>query len=58
MVAFQTKHEKVSKSSGKNAPMKKDGYATGPVPPSMIGNKGGRHDFAAYSGPDVAKVSK
>lgn len=42
-------------STGKNAALKKDGYARGPVPPSMIGTKVGKVDGEGYTGPNVAK---
>ena len=53
-----SKRQKVSgKSSGTNAPMKKDGYAKGPVPKSMIGARVGVTDKHGYSGPNVQKGS-
>lgn len=39
------------KSTGTNAPMKKDGYASGRVPKSMIGSKG--KQGLPYDGPNV-----
>lgn len=48
------------KSTGANATFKKDGYAKGPVPDSMIGMKNGVADKpgpfgAGYSGPEVQR---
>ena len=49
------KHQKVAgKSSGRNAPVKKDGYAKGPVPEIMVGAKPGKTNRVGYSGPNVA----
>lgn len=48
-------HKKVSSNTGRNAgTAKKDGYARGPVPKSMIGTKAGSVDGEKYSGPDAA----
>jgi hypothetical protein len=53
---INAKHQKVSgKSSGTNAEFKKDGYAAGPVPDSMIGTKEGLTNKKGYSGPSVAQ---
>lgn len=55
------KTKKVSgQSTGTNASYKKDGYAAGPVPKSMIGTKNGKVDKAGpygagYTGPDVQR---
>lgn len=55
------KTKKVSGSStGTNADFKRDGYAKGPVPKSMLGTKPGKVDKAGpfgkdYSGPDVQR---
>ncbi len=49
---------KVSNVAGKVAEKKKDGYATGPVPESMIGNKPGRTEKNPYSGPSVTRASR
>jgi hypothetical protein len=52
---INSKHQKVSgKSTGTNAEFKKDGYAKGPVPKSMIGTKVGLTNHVGYSGPDAA----
>lgn len=47
-------------SGGSNATFKKDGYAKGPVPKSMIGTKNGVNDKpgpygAGYTGPEVQR---
>jgi len=56
MASIQSKHQKVAgQSTGTNADFKKDGYAAGPVPKSMIGTKVGLTNHVAYTGPDVAK---
>ena len=53
---INSKHQKVGgKSSGDNSDFKRDGYAAGPVPKSMIGTKVGLTNHKGYSGPDVAK---
>ena len=49
---------KVSNVAGKVAEKKKDGYATGPVPESMIGNKVGRTEKQGYTGPSVTRASR
>jgi hypothetical protein len=46
---------RVSKSTGENAPIKKDGYAKGSVPKSMIGSKEGITNKKGYSGPNVQR---
>ena len=46
-----------SSTTGKNAPYKKDGYASGKTPDSMIGTKDGKTDKKPYSGPSVQKGS-
>jgi hypothetical protein len=52
---INSKHQKVSgQSTGTNADFKKDGYAKGPVPKSMIGTKPGLTNHVGYSGPDAA----
>lgn len=48
-----SKSSRVTDSAGTNAEMKKDGYAKGPVPKSMIGTKPGKTDKVGYSGPNV-----
>lgn len=54
--SINAKHQKVSgQSTGKNAEFKKDGYAAGPVPDSMIGTKVGLTNHEGYSGPSVAQ---
>jgi len=53
---INSKHQKVGgKSTGTNAEFKKDGYARGPVPKSMIGTKEGLTNHVGYTGPDVAQ---
>jgi hypothetical protein len=53
---INSKHQKVAgKSTGENAEFKRDGYARGPVPKSMIGTKEGLTNHVGYSGPDVAQ---
>ncbi|MBO0766582.1 MAG: hypothetical protein J2P50_18600 [Hyphomicrobiaceae bacterium] len=53
---INSKHQKVAgKSTGENAEFKRDGYARGPVPPSMIGTKVGLTNHEGYSGPDVVQ---
>lgn len=55
MATINSKHQKVSgKSTGQNAEYKKDGYARGPVPKSMIGTKVGLTNHEGYTGPSVA----
>ncbi len=49
---------KVSNVAGKVAEKKKDGYASGPVPDSMIGNKPGKVERQGYTGPSVARASR
>ncbi len=49
---------KVSNIAGKVPEKKKDGYASGPVPPSMIGNKPGKVEGHEYSGPNVTRASR
>ena len=44
---------KVSKSTGENAPVKKDGYAANRPPKSMTGTKVGMTNKKGYSGPNV-----
>lgn len=44
--------EKVSNIGGEVVEKKKDGYASGTVPKSMIGNKPGKTDKVGYSGPN------
>lgn len=62
-MAIESTHQKVGgKSTGTNAPLKKSGYASGPVPPSMVGTKpglirGGSRP-KAYSGPNVARYRR
>ena len=58
MAGLNSTHNKVSKSTGENAPMKKGDYASGPVPPSMIGTKVGVTNKKGYSGPNVAQASR
>jgi hypothetical protein len=54
--SINSKHQKVGgKSTGTNYDFKRDGYARGPVPKSMIGTKEGLTNHVAYSGPDVAQ---
>ena len=54
--SINSKHQKVSgKSTGTNYDFKRDGYASGPVPKSMIGTKEGLTNHVGYTGPDVAK---
>ena len=56
---INSKHEKVSgKSSGKNAPMYKQGYAKGAIPDVLIGTKVGVTDKESYSGPNVARADR
>ena len=50
-MGLNSKHKKVSTSSGKNASLKKDGYASGGPHESMMPAKQGK----PYSGPPVAK---
>lgn len=47
---------KVVKASGSGSTLsfKKDGYAKGPVPPSMLATKSGVDSSHPYSGPKVA----
>lgn len=53
---INSKHQKVAgKSTGENAEFKRDGYARGPVPKSMIGTKEGLTNHVGYTGPDVAQ---
>lgn len=47
------KTKKAGSSTGQNAPYKKDGYAKGPIPPSMIPTKPGKTNHKGYSGPEV-----
>ena len=54
-MAFQSRRSKVSGPSG--PPLKKDGYAKGPVPKAMLGSKPGKIPGQGYSGPNVAKPS-
>lgn len=58
MADINAKHQKVSgKSSGTNAPLKKDGYAAGRVPLSMQATKVGKTHGKGYSGPNVQQGS-
>ncbi len=46
------RHSRVSSNTGKNAPLKKTGYAgLGPVPDAAVGVKPGKIDSTPYSGP-------
>jgi len=55
-VGINAKHQRVTgKSTGENADYKRDGYAAGPVPKSMIGTKEGLTNHVGYTGPDVAQ---
>jgi hypothetical protein len=47
-------HQKVS-SFGQTAAKKTDGYAKGPIPPSMIPTKVGVTNKQGYTGPNVAR---
>jgi hypothetical protein len=56
---INSKHQKVSgKSSGRNAPMKKSGYAQGSIPDVLVGTKVGVTDKEGYSGPEVARADR
>lgn len=60
---LNSKHEKVSgKSTGKNAPMKKSGYAAGSIHESLIGTKPGLIQGGSnprpYTGPNVATADR
>jgi hypothetical protein len=57
-MALQSKRMKASSSTGTNAPKKTDGYAKGPVPPSMRGSKPGKIPGQGYSGPNVVKPAQ
>lgn len=57
------KIQKASSATGRNAPKKKDGYASGRVHESMIGTKpgvlrGSRTNPVAYSGPNVVRAPR
>jgi hypothetical protein len=54
-MSINSKHSKVSNVEGTNATFKKDGYAAGPVPKSMIGTKTGVVKGGGYNGPNVAQ---
>jgi hypothetical protein len=43
---------------GKQPTLKRDGYARGPVPESMIGTKTGKTSRVGYSGPPVARPTR
>lgn len=54
------KVKRVSNSQGAKADFKRDGYAKGPVPKSMIGTKNGIADKpgpfgSGYTGPEVQR---
>lgn len=58
-MALNAKRMKVSGSTaGTKASIKKDGYAAGKVPDSMIPKKLGKGPNVPYSGPNVAKISR
>lgn len=57
MGEIRSVHQKVSSSTGKTGTKKRDGYAAGRVPESMIGTKVGKTPGKGYSGPNVAQVS-
>lgn len=47
---INSKHQKVGgKSTGTNYDFKRDGYARGPVPKSMVGTKVGLTNHQGYS---------
>lgn len=51
-----SKTKRVGGGSGGTVPAKKkDGYAAGPIPRSMIGTKSGRTNHRPYSGPEVVE---
>lgn len=55
-MSLNTTQTKVGGSStGTNAPKKMDGYAKGPIPPSMIPTKVGVTNKKGYTGPNVAR---
>lgn len=49
---------KVSNIAGQVPEKKMDGYASGKVPPIMIGNKPGKVEGHGYSGPSVARANR
>lgn len=50
--------QKVTKIEGDVPTYKKDGYASGPVPKSMMGSKPGKTEKHGYSGPNVTRASR
>lgn len=55
---IHSEHKRVSGgSAGQSAQFKKDGYAAGPVPKSMVAVKVGKDPETPYSGPDIATTA-
>lgn len=51
-------HQRVTGgSAGTSAQYKKDGYAKGPVPKSMVAVKVGKDPETGYSGPNIATTA-
>lgn len=54
----QFSSSRVSSITGKTGSKKKDGYAAGSVPSSMLGTKAGKVEGEGYSGPNVTRATR